>query len=29
VIGPLMEPHLIKSAVILVWLLAGWALVRR
>ena len=29
VIGPLMEPHLIKSAAILVWLLAGWALVRR
>ena len=28
-IGPLMEPHLLKSAVILVWLLAGWALVRR
>jgi hypothetical protein len=28
-IEPLMEPHLIKSAAILVWLLAGWALVRR
>ena len=28
-IDPLMGPHLIKSAVILVWLLAGWALVRR
>jgi len=28
-IGPLLEPHLIKSAAILVWLLAGWALVRR
>jgi hypothetical protein len=28
-IGPLLVPHLIKSAAILVWLLAGWALVRR
>jgi hypothetical protein len=28
-IGPLMSPHLIKSAAILVWILAGWALVRR
>jgi len=28
-IGPLLGPHLIKSAAILVWLLAGWALVRR
>jgi hypothetical protein len=28
-IDPLMEPHLVKSAAILVWLLAGWALVRR
>ncbi len=28
-IDPLMGPHLIKSAAILVWILAGWALVRR
>jgi len=28
-IDPLLGPHLIKSAAILVWLLAGWALVRR
>jgi len=28
-IGPLLAPHLIKSLAILVWLLAGWALVRR
>ena len=28
-IDPLLAPHLIKSAAILVWLLAGWALVRR
>ena len=28
-IGPLLGPHLIRSAAILVWLLAGWALVRR
>lgn len=28
-IGPLLAPHLIKSVAILVWILAGWALVRR
>jgi len=28
-IDPLMGPHLVKSAAILVWILAGWALVRR
>ncbi len=28
-IDPVLAPHLIKSAAILVWLLAGWALVRR
>ena len=28
-IGPLLDPHLVKSAAVLVWLLAGWALVRR
>ena len=28
-IGPMLGPHLIKSAAILLWLLAGWALVRR
>jgi hypothetical protein len=28
-IDPLLAPHLIKSVAILVWLLAGWALVRR
>jgi hypothetical protein len=28
-IDPLMGPHLIKSAAVLVWILAGWALVRR
>src|SRR5690349_13602412 len=28
-IDPLMGPHLVKSAAVLVWLLAGWALVRR
>jgi hypothetical protein len=28
-IDPLLTPHLIKSGAILVWLLAGWALVRR
>jgi hypothetical protein len=26
---PLLEPHLVKTAAIMVWLLAGWALVRR
>jgi hypothetical protein len=26
---PLLGPHLVKSAAILVWILAGWALVRR
>ena len=28
-IDPLLAPHLIKTAAILVWMLAGWALVRR
>ena len=28
-INPLLGPHLIKSAAILVWMLVGWALVRR
>jgi len=28
-IDPLLAPHLIKSVAILVWVLAGWALVRR
>jgi len=28
-ITPLMGPHLIKSTAILLWILAGWALVRR
>jgi hypothetical protein len=28
-INPLLGPHLVKSLAILVWMLAGWALVRR
>ncbi len=28
-VTPLLGPHLVKSAAILVWMLAGWALVRR
>jgi hypothetical protein len=28
-IDPLLGPHLIKSVAILVWMLVGWALVRR
>jgi hypothetical protein len=28
-INPLLGPHLLKSAAILLWILAGWALVRR
>jgi hypothetical protein len=28
-INPLLQPHPVKSAAILVWLLAGWGLVRR
>jgi len=28
-VDPLLGPHLVKSAAILVWILAGWALVRR
>jgi hypothetical protein len=28
-INPLIDPHPIKAAAIVVWLLAGWALVRR
>jgi hypothetical protein len=28
-INPLLGPHAVKSAAIVVWLLAGWALVKR
>jgi len=28
-INPLLAPHPVKSAAIVIWLLAGWALVRR
>ncbi len=28
-VNPLLGPHVVKSAGVLVWLLAGWALVRR
>jgi hypothetical protein len=28
-VDPLMDPHLVKTAAILLWMLAGWALVRR
>jgi hypothetical protein len=28
-VNPLIDPHPLKSAAVLVWLLAGWALVRR
>jgi hypothetical protein len=28
-VDPLLAPHLVKTAAILVWILAGWALVRR
>ena len=28
-VNPLIAPHPLKSAAILIWLLAGWALVRR
>ena len=28
-VDPLLAPHLVKSAAILLWILAGWALVRR
>ncbi len=28
-VNPLIAPHLLKSAAFLIWLLAGWALVRR
>jgi hypothetical protein len=28
-VDPLLAPHLVKAAAILLWLLAGWALVRR
>lgn len=28
-INPLIAPHPLKSAAIVLWLLAGWALVRR
>jgi hypothetical protein len=28
-INPMLEPHIIKSAAILLWILVGWGLVRR
>jgi hypothetical protein len=28
-INPLLGPHFVKSAAILLWILVGWALVRR
>ena len=28
-VNPLIGPHILKSAAILIWILAGWALVRR
>lgn len=28
-VNPLLDPHPVRSAAFLVWLLAGWALVRR
>ncbi len=28
-VNPLIGPHFMKSAAILIWILAGWALVRR
>lgn len=28
-INPLIEPHPVKTAAIVIWLLSGWALVRR
>jgi hypothetical protein len=28
-VNPLLGPHLVKSGAILVWMLVGWALVRR
>ena len=28
-IDPLIQPHPVRSGAFLVWLLAGWALVRR
>jgi hypothetical protein len=28
-INPLLGPHLVKSAAVLIWLLVGWGLVRR
>jgi type IV secretory pathway VirB2 component (pilin) len=28
-VNPMIGPHLFKSAAILIWILAGWALVRR
>ncbi|HUL28040.1 MAG TPA: hypothetical protein VLW44_19955 [Streptosporangiaceae bacterium] len=28
-VNPLIGPHIVKSAAILLWILAGWALVRR
>jgi type IV secretory pathway VirB2 component (pilin) len=28
-VNPLIGPHIIKSAAIMLWILAGWALVRR
>jgi hypothetical protein len=28
-VDPLLGPHLVKTAAVLLWMLAGWALVRR
>ena len=28
-VDPLLDPHLVKTTAVLVWMLAGWALVRR
>jgi hypothetical protein len=28
-INPVLEPHVMKSAAILVWIMAGWGLVKR
>ena len=28
-VDPLLDPHLVKTVAILLWMLAGWALVRR
>jgi hypothetical protein len=28
-VDPMLDPHPVKAAAILIWLLAGWGLVRR